>query len=194
MRGMTESQDVPTLRTGRLLLRGWRDEDREPFAALNADPDVTEFLPTPLDREASDAMIERINAHWRAHGFGLFAVERLEDGAFIGFTGVTTLPWAPDPFPEIGWRLARGAWGRGYATEAAREGLRFGFEDAGARELVSYTTVANVRSRRVMEKLGMARLDASAPHDFLHPMLPDGHRIRPHVTYRLSRAAWLARG
>jgi ribosomal-protein-alanine N-acetyltransferase len=187
---MREPPAVPRLVTERLVLRGFHDEDREPFAVLNADAEVTAFLATPLGRPESDAMVDRILAHWRANGFGLFAVERREDGRFLGFCGATTLAWAPDPFPEIGWRLAREGWGRGYATEAAREAMRFAFEDLGAEELVSYTAVRNARSRRVMEKLGMARRDPSAGYDFLHPLLPDGHRLRPHVTYRLSQDAW----
>ncbi len=187
---MADSAGVPDLRTERLLLRGWRDADLDPYAELNADPEVTEFLSTPLDRAACAAMIERIGVHWREHGFGLFAVERAADGAFLGFTGVTTLAWAPDPTPEIGWRLARHAWGSGYATEAAQEAMRFAFQDLALAELVSYTHVDNERSRRVMEKLGMARRDPSAPCDFLHPKLPDGHPLRPQVTYRLTRDAW----
>jgi RimJ/RimL family protein N-acetyltransferase len=194
MGGMAHG-DVPELRTERLLLRGFRDADREPFAALNADPDVAEFLSTPLDRAQSDALIDRIRNDWRRDGFALFAVERRADGSFLGFTGVTNLAWAPDPFPEIGWRLARHAWGHGYATEAAIEAMRFAFEDRRVPELVSYTHVDNVRSRRVMQKIGMARREPSAPYDFLHPRLPDGHPLRPQVTYRLTRDAWLeARG
>jgi RimJ/RimL family protein N-acetyltransferase len=183
---------VPALRTERLVLRGFRDADRAPFAALNADPEVAAFLATPLDRARSDALIDRIAADWRRDGFALFAVERLADGSFLGFAGVTTLAWAPDPLPEIGWRLARHAWGQGYATEAAREAMRFAFEDRRLPELVSYTHVDNMRSQRVMEKLGMARRDPSAPYDFLHPKLPDGSPLRPQVTYRLTRDAWLA--
>jgi RimJ/RimL family protein N-acetyltransferase len=126
-------------------------------------------------------------------GFGLFAIERRQDGRLLGFVGAMMLPWAPDPYPEIGWRLAREGWGQGYATEAAREAMRFAFDDVGSDALVSYTTVTNVRSRRVMEKLGMARLDDTAPYDFLHPGVPEGHPLRPHVAYRLTRADWQAR-
>jgi RimJ/RimL family protein N-acetyltransferase len=191
---MPDTDGVPSLRTGRLLLRGWHDADLDPFAALNADPEVTEFFPAALDHDGSAALIERFRANWRDDGFGQFAVERLADGAFIGFAGAARLTWAPDPVPEIGWRFARHAWGQGYATEAAREAMRFAFEDRGITDLVSYTTVANERSRRVMAKLGMARLDPSAPYDFLNPRLPEDHPLRPHVTYRLTRDAWLARG
>ncbi len=189
---MDGSTPVPRLRTERLLLREWRPADRAPFAALNADPEVAQFLATPLDRAASDALIARIEERWREDGFAQFAVERLEDGAFLGFIGVAKLPWAPDPVPEIGWRLAREAWGRGYATEGAREAMRFAFEDLLVPELVSYTTVANERSQRVMAKLGMERVNPAAPYDFLHPRIPEGHPLRPHVTYRRTREDWLA--
>jgi RimJ/RimL family protein N-acetyltransferase len=189
---MADRDHVPELRTERLRLRGWTDADLDPYAALNADPEVAEFLAMPLDRAESAAMIDRIRTHWRSHGFGLFAVERLRDGELLGFAGVTTLAWAPDPVPEIGWRLARQAWGKGYATEAAREAMRFAFEDLRMPELVSYTHVDNIRSRRVMEKLGMARRDPSAAYDFLHPRLPAGDPLAPQVTYRLGRDAWLA--
>ena len=180
---------VPEVRTQRLVLRGWRDADREPFAAMNVDPEVMRHFPSTLDRAASDAMIEKMSAHWSEHGFGLWAVERLEDGRFLGFTGI----WRPlfdahfTPAVEVGWRLAREAWGHGYATEAARATLAFGFETIGLDEIVSFTTPANERSWRVMGRLGMTRDPAD---DFDHPRLPEGHPLRRHVLYRLRREDW----
>lgn len=180
---------IPRLRTERLLLREWVDADREPFAALNADPEVMRFMSRMLDRTESDAFVDRILGHWEADGHGLWAVERLDDGSFIGFVGLTPPSFEArfTPAVEIGWRLARPAWGHGFATEAARAALRFGFEELRLDQIVSFTTPANVRSRAVMERLGMTR-DPS--DDFDHPSLPVGHPIRPHVLYRLSRAAW----
>jgi len=189
---MTDMPHVPRLRTPRLLLREWRDGDLTPFAAINADPEVAAFLTTPLTRQESDAFVGRIVDHWRTDDCALWAVERVADGAFLGFCGLSVPPWAPGPEVEIGWRLARHAWGHGYATEAAREVARFAFETLGLDELVSYTSVSNPRSRRVMEKLGMARTDAGAPYDFEQPRLAPGHPLRPHLIYRLSRATWEA--
>jgi len=188
---MDDQTPVPRLRTDRLLLREWRRGDLEPFAQLNADPAVAELLAGPLPREESDALAGRIVAGWRERGYGLWAVERIEEGMFLGFTGLSLPRWAPEPSVEIGWRLARHAWGHGYATEAARTAVRFAFEDLALDALVSYTAVTNARSRRVMERLGMHR-DGPEPFDFLHPRLPEGHPLREHVTYRLSRAEWLA--
>jgi RimJ/RimL family protein N-acetyltransferase len=184
---------VPRLRTDRLLLREWRPTDLEPFAALNADPEVAAFLGGPLTRAESDALVDRIMAGWRGHGFGLWAIERLEERDFLGFTGLSVPSWAPEPTPEIGWRFARHAWGQGYATEAAREALRFAFEVLALDVLVSYAAVTNLRSRRVMERLGMHR-EKDTQFDFLHPRLPDGHPLREHVTYRLSRPEWRVAG
>jgi RimJ/RimL family protein N-acetyltransferase len=183
---------VPRLRTERLLLREWRDDDREPFASLNADPEVALFLGAPLSRADSDALVGRIVAHWRDDGFGLWAVERVEDGAFLGFTGLAVPAWAPGPETEIGWRFARHAWGHGFATEAAEASVRFAFEALGLDELVSYTSVSNTRSRRVMEKLGMTRSNPTDAFDFLHPRLASDHPLRPHLTYRLPRTTWVA--
>ena len=180
---------VPALRTGRVLLRAWRPEDREPFAALNADPAVVEFLPGPLDRAASDALAARCEAHWAREGFGLWAVEVPGVAPFVGFVGLSRAVFeAPfTPAVEVGWRLAHHAWGHGYATEGGRAALRFGFEDVGLDEIVSFTTRENVRSRRVMERLGLRRDPAD---DFEHPALDAGSPLRAHVLYRLDRDAW----
>lgn len=180
---------IPTIATERLLLRGWRDADRAPFAAVNADPDVMRFLTKQLAREESDAFVDRITARWAERGHGLWAVERQADGAFLGFTG---LAWhdfeAPfTPAVEIGWRLGREAWGHGYATEAAIAALGWGFEVLGLDEILSWTTVDNVQSQRVMQRIGMTHDPAD---DFEHPQLPPGHPIRPHVLYRISRTRW----
>lgn len=173
------------LRTERLLLRRWREEDREPFAALNADPAVMEFFPAPLSRRESDALLERIELGFERHGFGLWALELRESGEFIGFTGLAVPPFEAHftPAVEVGWRLARSAWGRGYATEAARAALAQGFGPAGLEEIVSMTTVRNRRSRAVMERLGMTRDPAD---DFEFPTLPPGDPLRPHVLYRIG--------
>lgn len=171
--------------TARLVLRRWTDADREPFAAMNADAEVMRHFPAPLDRAESDAFVDRIETGFDRLGFGLWALERRDDGAFLGFTGLAVvrpdLPFAPAI--EVGWRLASGAWGQGFATEAARAALRVGFE-SGHAEIVSFTAVVNAPSRRVMERLGMRRDPAD---DFDHPALPDGSPLRRHVLYRQAR-------
>lgn len=179
----------PTLRTRRLLLRPWRKEDREAFAELNADPAVAEFLPGPITRAMSDALVDRVDAHFAEHGYGLWAVELPGEIPFAGFVGLLQPSFeAPfTPCVEVGWRLARASWGRGIATEAARESLRFGFETAGLEEILSFTVPDNHRSRSVMERLGMRR-DPS--DDFEHPRLAVGHPLRAHVLYRMTRAHW----
>jgi len=179
----------PELSTERLLLRRWRDRDREQFAALNADPVVMEHYPSLLTRAESDAAVDRIEASFDRRGFGNWAVEVPGVADFVGYIGLS-VPAYDAPFMpavEIGWRLDRRHWGRGYATEGARAALEFGFSEIGRHEIVSFTVLANVRSWRVMERLGMTR-DPS--DDFEHPLLPPGHRLRRHVLYRLSRAAY----
>lgn len=180
---------MPT--TPRLLLRRWRREDREPFAVLNADPEVMRYFRAPLDRAESDAFADRIEAQFDDLGYGLWAVEVRGDGRFIGFTGLARHVFeAPfTPCVEVGWRLARDAWGHGYATEAARAALEFGFIDTGLDEIVSMTTRTNERSQAVMRRLGMTHDPAD---DFDHPRLPDDHPLRPHVLYRLTRGQWEA--
>jgi RimJ/RimL family protein N-acetyltransferase len=172
------------IRTDRLLLRQWRESDRAPWAAMNADPAVREHFPGLLTRQQSDEALDRMAAQLDERGWGLWAVDR--DGAFLGFTGLlpvdAALPFAPAV--EIGWRFARDAWGHGYATEAARAVVAFAFDELGLKELVSMTATSNTRSMAVMERLGMTR-DAS--DDFEHPAVPEGHPVRPHVLYRLRR-------
>ncbi|WP_382309671.1 GNAT family N-acetyltransferase [Herbiconiux sp. UC225_62] len=176
---------VTELLTDRLLLRRWRHDDLEPFAALTADPEVMRYFPAPLDREASDALAVRADALFDSHGYGLWALELRATGEFIGFTGLAPMP---EGVPgaggvEVGWRLARGFWGRGYATEAARASVRIGFDEAGLAEIDSITAVINQPSRAVMERIGMRRADF-----FEHPRVPEGSPLRPHVRYRLLAA------
>jgi RimJ/RimL family protein N-acetyltransferase len=176
------------LQTQRLLLRPWRESDLEPFAALNADPVVMEHFARPLDRSESDAFVARIRAHFAREGFGFWAVEVPGVAPLVGLVGLARPAFEAHftPCVEVGWRLAREHWGKGYATEAARASIRFGFEQLGLDEIVSFTVPANVRSRAVMERIGMTR---SADDDFDHPALPEGHRLRRHVLYRIRRGA-----
>jgi RimJ/RimL family protein N-acetyltransferase len=180
---------VPELRTERLVLRAWRPDDRDAFAALNADPAVVEYLPGPLDRRASDGLATRIEENWEQRGYGLWAVEVADVAPFVGFVGLS-LAGFPAPFTpaiEVGWRLAHPAWGHGYATEGGRASLGFAFDTLNVDEIVSFTTVANTRSRRVMERLGMTRDPAE---DFEHPNVNIGSPLRAHVLYRLGHGAW----
>jgi ribosomal-protein-alanine N-acetyltransferase len=168
------------VRTSRLLLRRWRDTDREPFAALNADPVVMEHFPNRLTRDESDAFVDRIEAAFDEYGYGLWAVE--SESGFIGYVG---LQWTQFlAAVEIGWRLARPAWGQGYASEAAIAARDFAIRDIGLDEIVSFTTYRNERSQAVMRRIGMTHDPAD---DFEHPGLPADHPMRPHVLYRLTR-------
>jgi RimJ/RimL family protein N-acetyltransferase len=175
--------------TDRLLLRRWRDADREPFAALNADPQVMEHMLGLMSRERSDDFVDRIEAHWDEHGWGLWAVEVPGTAPFVGYVGLWPADYVTPGMVEVGWRLAREHWGHGYATEAAREALRFGFEEVGLEEIVSFTVPQNVRSWRVMERIGLVR-DPSG--DFDHPRVdPVAYpQLVRHVLYRLLRDAW----
>jgi ribosomal-protein-alanine N-acetyltransferase len=172
--------------TPRLLLRPWREEDLEPFAAMNADPRVMEYFPKPLTRAESEAAIERHWRHFERHGFGVWSVEVPGVAPFVGRVGMSVfeadVPFAP--CVEIGWRLAFEHWGKGYATEAARAAVDFGFGTLGLHQIVAFTVPANVRSRAVMERLGMTRDPAD---DFDHPDIPPGHPLRRHVLHRLRR-------
>jgi len=154
------------IETERLLLRDWQPSDAAPFAALNADPEVTRYLRGPMSRYASDELIGRIRAHWHAHAFGLYAVEIKSSGAFAGFVGLAVPSFLPDVLPavEVGWRLAREHWGQGYATEGAAACLDHGFGDLGLRQIISIIDPRNAASVRVAERLNMAR-----GRDRIHP-------------------------
>ncbi len=173
------------IETNRLLLRRWRPSDRAPFAALNADPRVMECFPSTLATAESDAMVDRIEAHFAEKGFGLWAVEVPCLAEFIGFIGLSTPRFSAHftPCVEIGWRLACEHWGYGYATEGAKAALGYGFNTIKLPEIVAMTAVGNQRSRRVMEKLGMTHNPAD---NFDHPLLPVGLPITPHVLYRIQ--------
>ena len=174
------------LHTDRLMLREWRDEDLSVFAAMNADPEVMRYMPKLLSREDSEGRFHRIREHFERHGFGLWAVEVCGAQPFVGFVGLSVPQFETlfTPCVEVGWRLSRDEWGRGYATEAARAAVQFGFDRIGLNEIVSYTVPENQRSRRVMERIGMSQ-DPNG--DFEHPLLPEGHPLRRHVLYRLAR-------
>ena len=175
--------------TERLILRHWHDSDRQPFAAMNADARVMEFFPNVLSREESDALVARIENHFEKYGYGLCAAELRQTRAFLGLIGlnVPTFETQFTPCIEIGWRLAPDCWGQGLASEGARAIVQYAFETASLDQIVSFTVPANVRSRRVMEKLGMTR---DPGEDFDHPLLPTGHPLRRHVLYRLRRSDW----
>ena len=176
------------IETPRLLLRPWTRADRELFALLNADAEVMEHFPSLLSRAESDALAERIQAHIETHGWGLWAMEIRGVASFAGFAGLST-PRFDAPFTpcvEVGWRLAKTFWGNGYASEAAGAALRFGFQTLDLSEIVSFTAATNLRSIRVMERIGMRRDPAG---DFDHPDLPSGHPLRHHILYRKLRTA-----
>jgi len=173
-----------SIRTERLVMRRWRDSDRQPYAALNADPEVMRYFPAPLDRAASDASVDRIEDLFARQGFGLWAIEVAATAEFIGFTGLNPMPagvpGAGDV--EVGWRLARDAWHHGYATEAAAAAVDVAFNGAGLDQVWSMTSVLNRPSQAVMLRLGMTPYAL-----FDHPALEVGHRLRRHIVYRLRR-------
>jgi ribosomal-protein-alanine N-acetyltransferase len=185
---IVSSMEIAT--TDRLVLRRWKESDREPFSAINADPRVMEFMPGLLSRKLSDQAADRIEAHFAKHGFGLYAAELRADRSFIGFIGLSVPNFhaAFTPCVEIGWRLAAHSWGQGLATEGAKTVATHAFRTLGLESLVSFTTEQNVRSRRVMEKLGMAFDPAES---FDHPNLPPNHPLRRHVLYRLQAEQWV---
>lgn len=179
------------IETERLILRPWRQSDFAPFAALNADPQVMEHFPAPLSRADSDALALRIKERIETEGLGFLAVEVKGGPEFIGMVGPSVPPYGAQlpcgPCTEVGWRLSRAAWGKGYASEAAAASLDFAFGALGREEVVAFTAVQNERSQAVMRRIGMTRDESS---DFDHPLLPDGHRLLRHALYRISRRTW----
>lgn len=179
------------LRTRRLILRNWEDRDRALFHEINSDPEVMRFFSMRRDRADSDAMMDRLRAEIDRDGYGFAAVELAETGDCLGFVGIHKAPPIPVIAPEsieIGWRLKRNTWGKGYATEAAREWLRFGFEDLGLEEIVSFAVVNNTWSLAVMERIGMQH---DRDGDFDHAAVPDSHpHLKRHALYRLTKAEW----
>ena len=181
-------RDCPEVRTERLLLRCWRSEDRATFAAINGDPRVMEFLGDALTREESDALVDRIENKFAQNGFGFWALEVPNVEPFIGMVGLNVPSFGAPFMPaiEVGWRLGVAHWGCGYASEAARAALAYGFDVLGLEEVVAFTAKGNLRSRHVMERIGMLH---DRRDDFDHPFLPTGSPLREHVLYRIRRPA-----
>lgn len=173
------------MKTERLVLRPWREEDFEPFAQMNADAKVMEYFPKILTRAESDLLVHRIITKMEEQGWGLWAVSVPGTADFIGYIGlaIPTFEAHFTPAVEIGWRLAYEFWGKGYATEGALAALKYGFEILQLAEIVSFATSSNKRSRSVMEKIGMQR---NPEDDFDHPLRPLEDRLRHHVLYRIQ--------
>jgi RimJ/RimL family protein N-acetyltransferase len=176
------------LQTERLRLRQWRLRDHAVFADMNADPEVMRYFPAALSREKSDAMANQIQSLITAKGWGLWAVERIEDERFVGFVGLhePTHDFSFSPCVEIGWRLSRDTWGQGIATEAAKAALDFAFQELELDKLMSFTPKNNVRSMAVMERIGMS----DTQQDFDHPALPKGHELERHALYCITNEQW----
>ncbi len=171
------------IETSRLILRPWRDSDLVPFAELNADPVVMRFLRGVLTRDESDAYVQRVQLHMAEHGFCKWAVEAPGVAPFIGAVGLSNVRFEESftPAVEVAWRLNRRFWGQGYATEAARAATADGFTRLGLREIVAITTLGNIASQRVMQRLGMTR-----SIEFDHPLLPEDSPLRRHILYRIA--------
>jgi len=179
------------IETPRLNLREWQESDHEPYIALNADIQVMEFLPSVLTREQTLAQIDRISAAIAENGYGFFAVERKDNGLFIGFTGLNYVTFEGDftPCTEIGWRLSQENWGQGFATEAAGACLEFGFDKLGLSDIYAFTALGNSRSENVMKKIGMVKRGI-----FDHPLVNDGSPLKQHLLYKISREAKSQKG
>lgn len=184
--------NILELESPRLLLRQWRDADLPELAAMCADPQVMRYFPATLSHEESAALIGRLRQHFALHGFGFWALECKDNGELVGLTGLLQVGFAAPftPAVEIGWRLARQYWGRGYASEAATAALAAGFRQMGLEQIVSFTAASNLPSQKVMHAIGMQHDPAG---DFQHPKLADGHPLKPHLLYRITQAQWKAR-
>lgn len=178
-----------TIRTKRLILRPWQESDLKPFAQLNADPRVMEYFPSVLSHKESDDLARRIIAKLEEQGWGLWAASVPDVADFIGFIGLAKPSFEArfTPAVEVGWRLAFDYWGKGYATEGAQAALQYGFDHLKLDEIVSFTAVQNMRSRRIMEKISMHH---DPKEDFDHPKLPKEHKLNKHVLYRLGANEW----
>jgi RimJ/RimL family protein N-acetyltransferase len=179
--------NAATLTSERLILRPWRDEDLDPLFAINGDPESMRYFAATMNRAESDAWAARMRAHFAEHGWGLWVVAEATTGAFVGVVGLMTIPWQADftPAVEIGWRIGPRFRRQGYAEEAARAALGFGFATIGLQKIVAFTVPGNAASWKLMEKLGMAPAG-----EFDHPRLPEGHHYRRHLLYRMHRADW----
>ena len=180
---------VVEIQTKRLLLRQWRDDDLVPFALLNSDPEVMEYLPKILSREESDNLAEKILNLISNNGWGFWAAERISDNTFVGFVGLHEPKYElpVKPCTEIGWRLSRKYWGNGYATEAGNASLDFAFNQLNLNEIYSFTSVANIKSQAVMERLKLINTNSN----FDHPTIPDDSPYREHVLYKIEKERWL---
>ncbi len=174
------------IRTNRLILRGWQDTDRRPLAEIVGNPQVMRYFHLTRNREQSDAWIARSQAHIDKHGFGIWAVEILKTSELIGFVGLSTVPdYLPcAPTIEAVWTLSDAYWRHGYCAEAAQATMTDGFSRLGLSEIVAFTAAINIPSRCIMEKLGMI-YDVGG--DFIHPRIPTGHALAPHVLYRKQK-------
>lgn len=189
-RGNAAMPKTTTLSTDRMILRPWKDSDYDPFFVMSSDPKVYAFLPPFPDKSASDAFADKLRADFSRRGWGFWVLEHKENGEFMGIAGMHEP--GPEfgvgrPCVEIGWRLFPPFWGKGFATEAAREILRFAFNELKLEEIVSFTALGNERSYHVMERLGMER-----EKQFDLPLFPPGHPHRPHYLYALTRQKWAA--
>lgn len=180
--------NVVELKTDRLILRQWKESDLLPFAKMNADPEVMEYYPSTISESESNQLANRIKGFITKRSWGFWAVETINENEFIGFVGLhkPTYDLPVSSCVEVGWRFSKKYWGKGYATEAAKESLRFAFEDLQLNEVYSFASVSNKKSCSVMERLNMV----NTGNNFEHPIIPEGHSLREHVLYKIIKKQW----